>query len=856
MAEINVPIYDFRSGVLTPKLKDRPSLDLYKSGVLLGENWLTQLHGPTEFRPGFIYNRPARRNNKAWFLTFAFDDQEAYCLEFTEGYLRFHSNEGTIVEDAQDITDISEADPGVVTITGHGYETGDEVYIKDVEGMTEVNFRFFVITKIDADTFSLQDQDENDVDTSGYTSYTSGGTAERVYEIESPYPDDSFDKIKKAQKADVMYLDHPKRAPRKLIRSGITDWELTTYSRIDDPFEQTDISDITRADPGVVTTSSAHGLSTGDTVIMEEVEGMTEVNQVEYQITKIDSTSFSLQDLDGDDVDTTGFSAYSSGGICLRGGNAPAACGFYGGRLAHGGSDNEPDLLFLSRSPDPDTGQSRFDDFTLGSDDDHAQFYALTSASDTSVDRIRFFVGTRKFLGVGTYSGMLKVNGGSDTTPISGTDIASFPVDSYGVANMMPVAFGNDILYVQRGRRTVASFKYTIMNDGYESIDENVQSDEITEPGILQMVYVQGKPNRVWCAMEDGSLLSLVYNRGEEASAWNSHTLGGNGKVISLAAEPQDDKEFRLWLCVERDIEGVTRRYVEYSAKNPRIPERSDFFSGVTQDNQTLDDQKYQNLLFEAQKRQVHLDSAMVLDTTQDMDLSLDEKTGDDILFTTSDDWFTEDDVGRIIQVKRILGEEEGTAVVVEYTDAKNVKCNILKDFSSDSFSTGEWYFAQNTVSGLDHLEGETVRAIVDGGREGEDKTVENGSITFDDYVTYAIVGLVYVGRLKTMPLELLLNTGVTSGKTKTISSINLMFRNALGVSYGYEPYNVQQISFRLGGQFTDRPTRLYNGVREVPGFDIWDKQRHVWVIQDSSYPCTLNAMVVNTEVNFDDQGG
>jgi len=858
MAELNVPIFDFSSGILTPKLKDQPNLDIYKSGVLVGENWLTSLHGPTDFRPGFMYNRPTRRNRRAWLIPFVFNDMEAYILEFTDGYVRFHSNRGAIVENATSITDITQANPGVVTSVGHGYATGDEVYIDDVAGTDELNGQFFLVVRIDADTFSLTDQDGNAIDTTSFTAYVSGGESKRIYELESPYKEDEdLSLIKTSQKADIMYLDHPHYAPRKLVRSGVTNWSLGTYTRTGDPFDQQGITGITQADPGVVTTDGDHHLNSGDTVIMEEIGGMAELNGIEYTITVISGTTFSIQDEDGNDIDTTGFEAYTSGGLYLRGGDAPATCGFYGSRLFHGGSLNEPDVFFGSRSPDTSTGAPRFEDFTLGTDPDHAVFYAVTSASDTSVDRIRFFIGTRQFLGIGTYAGMLKVNGGSDAQPISGTAVESFPVDSYGVADMMPVSFGNDILYVERGRRVVNSFKYTIMNDGYESMDENVHSDEITEPGVIQLAYTQGSPNRLWAAMSDGSLLSLVYNRNENRSAWNNHSIGGGGKVLSVASEPQDDRVSRLWICVEREIDGVTRRYMEYMSRNETIPEPEDFYSGTDAAAKAVDDNRYINLLFEAQKRQVHLDSALILDTTQSLTLSLAEtdEGEEDVEFTTTEDLFEEDDVGRTIHAKHITGDESGVAIITEYDNAQMVKCNILKEFSSDSFGDGEWYFAQDTIRGLGHLEGQTVRVVADGGVEGEDYEVENAEITISAPSTFVIVGEAYKGALKTMPLELLLNVGITPGKDKTVSQINLMFRNSLGVSYGYDPYNLQKIGFRKGAQYTDRPTRLFNGVKTVPGFDIWDAQRHIWVVQTAPYPCTLNAMIVDTEVDFEGGG-
>ncbi len=68
------------------------------------------------------------------------------------------------------ITDITAANPGVVTAAGHGFSNGDEIYISGVVGMTEVNGTVFTIASVTTDTFEI-------VDTSGYTAYSSGGTA-------------------------------------------------------------------------------------------------------------------------------------------------------------------------------------------------------------------------------------------------------------------------------------------------------------------------------------------------------------------------------------------------------------------------------------------------------------------------------------------------------------------------------------------------------------------------------------------------------------------------------------------------------------------------------------------------------
>lgn len=79
------------------------------------------------------------------------------------------------------------------------------------------------------------------------------------------------------------------------------------------------ISGVTQADPAVVTVSSTSTLSNNDIVYISGITGMTEINGNHYQITVINSTTFSLQDMDnGDDINSTGYSAYSTGGTVNR----------------------------------------------------------------------------------------------------------------------------------------------------------------------------------------------------------------------------------------------------------------------------------------------------------------------------------------------------------------------------------------------------------------------------------------------------------------------------------------------------------------------------------------------------------
>jgi hypothetical protein len=69
---------------------------------------------------------------------------------------------------AKTITAITEASPGVVSSTTHGYSNGDYVYLS-VQGMYQVDGRVFRVSSVAADAFTLESED-----TSDYEPFVSG----------------------------------------------------------------------------------------------------------------------------------------------------------------------------------------------------------------------------------------------------------------------------------------------------------------------------------------------------------------------------------------------------------------------------------------------------------------------------------------------------------------------------------------------------------------------------------------------------------------------------------------------------------------------------------------------------------
>lgn len=71
------------------------------------------------------------------------------------------------------ISGATQANPVVITATGHGLSNGDEVCITGIVGMTELNGRVFTVANQTANTFELFGEDGT-----GYAAYVSNGIAE------------------------------------------------------------------------------------------------------------------------------------------------------------------------------------------------------------------------------------------------------------------------------------------------------------------------------------------------------------------------------------------------------------------------------------------------------------------------------------------------------------------------------------------------------------------------------------------------------------------------------------------------------------------------------------------------------
>ena len=91
-----------------------------------------------------------------------------------------------------------------------------------------------------------------------------------------------------------------------------------------------------------------------------------------------------------------------------------------------------------------------------------------------------------------------------------------------------------------------------------------------------------------------------------------------------------------------------------------------------------------------------------------------------------------------------------------------------------------------STITGLGHLEGETVKVVADGAVQS-DKTVTGGSITLDLAASKVHVGLSYGWVYRGMKLPYGSQTGPGVGQTKTVNGLVLVLRDCASFDYAID---------------------------------------------------------------------
>ena len=230
MARSAPALSSFTAGEISPRLEGQITLEKYRQGLSELTNMVVMPHGGVTRRPGTEFLGEVKNSAaKARLIPFQFKTSDTYILEFGPETMRVYRNGLQVLTgSAKTITAVTKANPGVITSNSHGFSNGEEIYITGVGGMTQLNDRNYIVANATTNTFTLTDLFGVAIDTTAFTTFTSGGTADKIYQISTPYVEADLFTLRYAQSADTMYIVHPSYDIRVLSRTGSAAWTLAT----------------------------------------------------------------------------------------------------------------------------------------------------------------------------------------------------------------------------------------------------------------------------------------------------------------------------------------------------------------------------------------------------------------------------------------------------------------------------------------------------------------------------------------------------------------------------------------------------------------------------------------------------
>lgn len=651
-----------------------------------------------------------------------------------------------------------------------------------------------------------------------------------ILEIDTPWSLAESKHIAKTQSttqnSDYMIITHQSHEPRKLVRLSANSFTLSKDSRKDDPFPTTfaaakTITAITLAANAQITVTS-HGYSAGDRVRISGVAGMTQINDWTVAIVSIvDVNNFIV------DLDTTGFTAYGSGGSAqeVTAGNYPSRCLFYNNRLWYANTPNAITTLWGSE-------QGQYGIYTLPSS------VVATSALRLALAEISqpiesLFAGENSLI-VLAGDGIIAVNGGEVGRAITAETVDSILTVADASSFVAPIRSNSFIFYVGVERRNLYYFRYSLLTESFESTDANFSSIEYTRGFIKKMRRVNDIFDIVYLLNDNGELATLKIDLRQDINvlAWHKRTTNGTFEDIAQITNNQGTPE--LITLTKR---GNTY-WIERKAPHVEFKYQSDFYTGDKQ----ADKVAYWRYSAELLQNCNYLDNSRKQSDLRTSTITYNSGAG---TITDAAAGFVIGDVGKQIVYKTTTGYEYGRFEIVAYNSSTSVDVNVLVEPTADIYNS--WYLTTNVLSGLARFNGQIVSVHANGGYLG-DYEVSGGQIILSRQITSAIIGYKYRGVIKSFPMGYVIQQYNTHVTPKRVVAAHARFTMSAGGKFSTDGYVTESFQKINIGQINYAPSFPMDETISLLFDDTHDINKSWYIIQDEPSPLTLNAVIIESD--------
>jgi len=925
----------FAAGEVSPLLYGRADLQKFDSACRTLKNMIVHVEGGASNRPGLEFVGAVHDSTEITrLIRFRFNTAQTYILEFSDLAFRVIKDGAYVMKAAVNITAVTKADPCEVTIGAHSLVVGQEVYVSSVGGMVELVDGFYRIQAVTATTIKLKDIFGTNIDSTAYTTYTSGGTVESIPIFTTVYPDDDLALLKFTQNADTLTVTHPDYDMYNITRSAHDVWTVTIVSFAAGVSAPTGLSATpSTANTGIVRdyvvtavdddTGEESVASSADDADHDLPTDATRTNDlawntvagVSWKVYCDDNASgvygfignaatnafednYITPDYDITPPETkTPFSGAN---------NKPRCLAYHQQRRLYAGTNNKPSTFFASR-----IGLfANMNVSAITQADDAIEFNVVAD----DVNEIRDMK-SQKDLFLFTSSGVFRIVTG-ESLAFTQDNIASEEQESWGVSNIEALKVGQSFLYVQDGERVVRDLQDTIETNGFSGDDLTLLAKHLfREKKIVEWAYARDPDSIIWCVMDDGTVNALTYLRKHQIWAWTEHITDGDFK--SVAAIPESTSEYGVYFVVERKIEGTTgststMKYVERLKNRDILDIKDSFFvdSGLTLDNPItitgataaepvvitatahgLTDADFVDIsdvkgMTELNGNRYKIGNKTantfeLFNRTQSVYSITAATKADPCEITIGAHSHTE---GQQITISGVVGMTElnGNTYQVNTATATTVTLKSIAGVTTDStgfttyisggtaeidadidgsdftayISGGKARLAVTTVSGLEHLEGESVSVLADGGVSHNPndsalttKTVSGGSITLDKAASRIHIGLPYISDLENIGVDLtaLNGFGDALARRKSIPVVKMRVKDTAGISIGPDEDHLEE--YKHEGFDANQGPAFLNEVIEKSMAPKWDHDGNVFVRQLQPLPVTILNLMPEVKV-------
>jgi hypothetical protein len=840
----------FGGGIIAPEMLGRIDLNHYQTGLAESLNGYPLPHGPWVNRPGFQFVKECKNGGSTAVRTipFIFNTDQAYALEVGNLYIRIHTEASTVLESTSTISGATRANPCVVTDTGHGYSNGDEVYISSIVGMTELNGRYFKVANKNTNDYELTDLQDNNINSSAYTAYSSAGTSAKVYEVVTPFATADLFDINFTQSADVMTLVHPNHAPRELRRSGAASWALATITFAPTIGAPAGVSVSASPSSGslvykyVVTalsetleesvassevTASSQDLSIAankNTVTWSAVTDATRYNiykddnGVHGFIGQTPDTTFVDDNIEADVLvsppeNLTPFTSTN---------NYPSTASYHDQRRVFAATNNSPQSTWMTR-PGTESNLSK----SIPSQDDDSVLFTLAARQ---YNRIRSLIPLDELIIFTSATEWKLATENSDA--LTPTTISLRPQSYIGSSNLSPIVSGDAVLFVADLGGHVYDMNYSFETDKYKPRDISIIAPHLFDGyTIVDWDYASVPTPLIWAIRSDGRLVGLTYLSGQKPDVlgWHQHTTAGDFESVCVIPETGGEKF--TYVVILRRINDVNRRFIE----------------------------RMHSRLFTEIQDAFFVDSGLSYDNPKTITAATKASP---VVVTSASHGFSNDDVIQITEVAG-LGKDLGMTELNgnRYT-VKNKTTNTIELYDVDEATpavvNGSAYKTYvrggvvrkeiTTVSGLHHLIGESVAIFADGSVVASQTVAADGSITLSQGAARIHAGLSYTSDMRTLPIVIAKGDGLGQGQVKSVPKVWMRVDKTRALQAGPDFDHLRALAFRTSEAY-GVPTALKTDEIEINLDPNWNRSGQIAVRQEDPAPLTILSATLEVEI-------